>query len=212
MADNALLTTVSGVDTPATASGTATPFELDAEQRDASLRVSLADLTARATAHYAHKSYEEAAEVFAQAAEMQAEMNGEMSPQNAEILFLYGRALFRVGQGKSDVLGGKAPATEEGGAAAAKKKKAAKGKAAKAKKSDEEAASAAKTQPESTTEADKVAEEALGIIASEKSGAKPEEPVENKPLFQFTGDENFEDSDEEEVCTVLDFGNKLGCC
>lgn len=193
------------------ASGTATPFELDPEQREASLRVSLADLSARATAHYAHKNYEDAAEVFAQAAEMQAEMNGEMSPKNAEILFLYGRALFRVGQSKSDVLGGKAPAGGAGGEGApatARKKKSTKGKGAKAagsteKTADEGTESTAAAQPEAAAETERVAEEAVAAIANESSGAKADEPVENKPLFQFTGDENFEDSDEEEVRNVL---------
>ena len=77
--------------TPVPTSGTATPMELDPEQVAQSLKVSLADKSAKAAALYAHKNYEEATELYAQAAEMQAEMNGEMSPDNAEILFLYGR-------------------------------------------------------------------------------------------------------------------------
>src|SRR4051812_46080935 len=72
------------------------------------VKVSLADLCAKGTAKYAHKNFEEAAELYARAAELQAELNGEMSPDNADILFLYGRSLFKVGQSKSDVLGGKA--------------------------------------------------------------------------------------------------------
>jgi len=97
--------------TPTVASGTSTPLELDPEQLAHSLKVSLADLSAKAAAHYAKKNYDDAAEVYAQAAQMQAEMNGEMSLDNADILFLYGRALFKVGQSKSDVLGGRAPDT-----------------------------------------------------------------------------------------------------
>lgn len=82
--------------------------ELTAAQEEAnSVKVTLADLSARGTAQYAHKNYEEAADLYAQASELQAELNGEMNPENAEILFLYGRALFKVGQSKSDVLGGR---------------------------------------------------------------------------------------------------------
>ncbi|KAL2118456.1 hypothetical protein VTJ04DRAFT_8116 [Mycothermus thermophilus] len=146
-------------------SGTATPLvELDPEETKKSLNVSLADLCAKATALYAHKKYEEAAEVYGQAAEMQAEMNGEMNPENAEILFLYGRALFKVGQSKSDVLGGKAPEAKP-----AKPKASGSGKPTNGSTSAAASSSAASGQPEI-----------------------------KKPLFQFEGDENFEDSDEEE--------------
>lgn len=52
------------------------------------VKVSLADLCAKGTAQYAHKNFEEAADLYARAAELQAELNGEMSPDNADILFL----------------------------------------------------------------------------------------------------------------------------
>lgn len=146
-----------------------------------SVKVSLADLCAKGTAHYAHKNYTEAADLYAQASEMQAELNGEMSPDNAEILFLYGRSLFEVGKSKSDVLGGRA-----GGE---KKKKKTNG----ATKPKEEAVRVEKT------ELDEITEEKVGIIAENAGAAKPEEVAEaKKPLFQFTGDENFEDSDDDD--------------
>ncbi|KAG6358869.1 hypothetical protein INS49_012388 [Diaporthe citri] len=191
---------------PGTATGTATPqsaisIPLTAEQRTLSLKVSLADLTARASGLYAQKKFDEAAEVYAQAAEMQAEMNGEMSPENAEILFLYGRSLFKVGQGKSDVLGGKAPATE-GGKPKQQQKKAPK-KANGAPKSEpaaEAAAAATAEEKIETPEADRVAQEAVKIIADDTSAGQAEkkEVEAKKPLFQFTGDENWVDSDEED--------------
>lgn len=206
---------VPGTATPtlgAPGTGTATPrsalsdIPLTAEQRSLSLKVSLADLTARASAIYAQKNYEEAAEAYAQAAEMQAEMNGEMAPENAEILFLYGRSLFRVGQAKSDVLGGRAPTTSEGQGKQQKRKKVAK----KGSKPTDDAASAepaaagsskegGQEEKAATPEADQVAQEAVKIIADETSGAKAEkkELEAKKPLFQFTGDENWDDSDEE---------------
>ncbi|PMD57032.1 uncharacterized protein K444DRAFT_665483 [Hyaloscypha bicolor E] len=144
-----------------------------------SVKVSLADLCAKGTAQYAHKNYEEASDLYARASELQAELNGEMSPDNAEILFLYGRSLFKVGQSKSDVLGGKAGAEKKpNGAAKAKK---------------------AAPKQELKSESEKIAEEGVAIIAEQNdSGAKPEEGVDaKKPLFQFTGDENFEDSDDD---------------
>lgn len=201
---------VTGTATPTLApgTGTATPksalsdIPLNAEQRSLSLKVSLADLTARASAIFAQKNYEEAAEAYAQAAEMQAEMNGEMAPENAEILFLYGRSLFRVGQAKSDVLGGKAPATEGQGKP---KKKAKKNKQSSESAAAAEAAIAGSSREGAedkveTPETDRVAQEAIQIIAEEASGAKTEkkEVEAKKPLFQFTGDENWDDSDEGE--------------
>lgn len=138
------------------------------------VKVTLADLCAKGTSHYAHKNYEEAADCYAQASELQAELNGEMSPDNAEILFLYGRSLFKVGQSNSDVLGGRA-----GG----EKKKENGNGVKKEKKVKEESA------------AQRVAEEGVAIVAGENSAG---ETAAKKPLFQFTGDENFEDSDEDE--------------
>lgn len=163
-----------------------------------SIKVSLADLCAKGTAQYARKNYDEATDLFARASELQAELNGEMSPENAEILFLYGRSLFRVGQSKSDVLGGRA-----GGE----------------KKKPNGAAKAKKPEPvKEKSELDRVAEEGVVIIAAQNGGTKVEEDAgAKKPLFQFTGDENFEDSDDDEaeVCCAGALGlrdphNSLG--
>ncbi|KAL2178030.1 uncharacterized protein P884DRAFT_258910 [Thermothelomyces heterothallicus CBS 202.75] len=187
--------------TPTPGTGTSTPLVLDPEETTKSLNVSLADLSAKGTALYAQKQYEEAAEVYAQAAEMQAEMNGEMNPENAEILFLYGRALFKVGQSKSDVLGGKAPEA----------KKQAKPKPAKATTSKNESAPATAEKQNGATEvagssATAIAEaehklnETAGEAAAKaavKQGTEGSKP-EKKGLFQFEGDENFTDSEEEE--------------
>ncbi|KAF4636327.1 hypothetical protein G7Y89_g1760 [Cudoniella acicularis] len=146
-----------------------------------STKVTLADLCAKGTAQYAHKNYEEAADLYARASELQAELNGEMSPDNAEILFLYGRSLFKVGQSKSDVLGGKASGEKKKSNGAAKSK-------------------AEPTKEEPKTKNEKIAEEGVAIVAEQNGGAKPEgEADAKKPLFQFTGDENFEDSDDEEA-------------
>lgn len=162
--------------------GTVTPFELDERQRRLSLDVSLADLCAKATALYVQKKYEDAADIFSRATEMQAEMNGEMNPKNAEILFLYGRALYKVGQSKSDVLGGAAPVTEGEGA-----KKTSSKKANGAKKA------AGGAEPEN------IIEKAIAGAAGEVTEAKPAD-TDKKPLIQIEGDE---DSDEEMVGSLL---------
>jgi HAT1-interacting factor 1 len=142
-----------------------------------SVKVSLADLCAKGTAQFARKNYEEAADLYARASELQAELNGELSPDNAEILFLYGRSLFKVGQSKSDVLGGKAGGEKKKPNGAAKAKEA----------------------PKPESESEQIAEAGVAIIAEQNgSGVKAEEGVDaKKPLFQFTGDENFEDSDDD---------------
>ncbi|OHE99126.1 histone H1-binding protein [Colletotrichum orchidophilum] len=168
-------------DTPATVGE-------ESEEDINSRKVTLADLTAKGTALYAKKQYEDATDCFTKAAELQDQVNGEMHPQNAEILFLYGRSVFKVGQSKSDVLGGKA----------AGEKKAVKPKSKAPKKT---AAEPTSTDAPAETEAQRITEEGVAIVASEASGAKTEDTVEEKkPLFQFTGDENFDDdSDDEEA-------------
>ncbi len=187
--------TASGVGTPGgPATGTVTPATsgLPPDQVEFSLKVSLADLSAKATALYVQKKYDDAAEMYARAAEMQAEMNGEMSPENADILFLYGRCLFKVGQSKSDVLGGKAPA---------KKNKPKPDSAGPSKKEED------------TSSAQRIAEEGVAIAAAATSTSKEEAASREakKPLFQFTGDENWDGSDEEEVgrSPSLSFGRYL---
>ncbi|KAI2625572.1 hypothetical protein GGR54DRAFT_653948 [Hypoxylon sp. NC1633] len=188
--DTPTLSAIPSAIASAISSAAATPQSLgpmDPEERAKSLHVSLADLTAKANALYAQKKYEEAAEIFSQATEMQAEINGEMAPENADILFLYGRALFKVGQSKSDVLGGKPTADKSNGAA---------DKKPKAKKSQAQPSTASATKEEEKTE------EGVAIVAKNapESGSKDGEkiPDAKKPLFQFTGDEDFEDSDEEQ--------------
>ncbi|KAF3919918.1 hypothetical protein AA313_de0201141 [Arthrobotrys entomopaga] len=65
----------------------------------------LATISADAAKEYAHKHYPKAAELYATAAELQATINGEENPLNADLLYLYGRALYHCGLEKSDVLG-----------------------------------------------------------------------------------------------------------
>ncbi|KAF7556097.1 hypothetical protein G7046_g6387 [Stylonectria norvegica] len=151
-----------------------TPSAVDDDIK--SKKVTLADLSAKGATLYAQRNYEDAAEIFSKASILQAEINGETSSENAEILFHYGRSLFKVGQSKSDVLGG--PAATE-------KQKPANG-SAKPKKTVQ-------------TEAQKVTQEGVAIVADQKEGEKKVDVDAKKPLFQFTGDENFDESDDDEV-------------
>ncbi len=136
----------------------------------------LTDLVAQATLKYSVKDYDAAAELYSQATELQAEINGEMSSQNADLLYAYGRCLYHVAVRNSDVLGTKV--------------------AGENKKSKKEQA-----VPESDGQGKKIAEEVVTKAVEEKDGAiKPEAGLEkgNQPYFQFTGDENWDTSEEDE--------------
>ncbi|KAG5945416.1 hypothetical protein E4U59_005858 [Claviceps monticola] len=173
--------------TPAATEGAATPISRDEDPK--SIRVSLADLSARGTALYAQRQYEDAAEVFSQASVLQAELNGETAPENAEILFHYGRSLFKVGQSKSDVLGGPA-AAEKKPTAPAKTKAKASGKT-------EVQTSVKAGMSVAATDADQ-SENDSEKKEGESSATKASGPEEKKALFHFEGDENFDDSSDEE--------------
>jgi HAT1-interacting factor 1 len=138
----------------------------------------LEELSQAASIHYSTKNFAAAAEHYANAVEIQAELNGEMAPENAELLFYYGRALYKVAVAKSDVLGNKV-AQEE-------KKNKPKSKKAKAK--------AEASQGSSGASAAKV--------------EKQEEDVNSKPYFQLTGDENWTDSEDEEEDADMEDGEQ----
>ena len=146
----------------------------------------LQELTAQATAKYAVKDYNAAAELYAYATELQAEVNGEMSSANADLLYAYGRCLYHVAVKKSDVLGISKVAGENDEGS-----KAMDGENKQKRKRVEEV-----DDPEK-----KVAEEVVSQIVEEKEGpVKQKEETEGtaKPYFQFTGDENFDDSGDDE--------------
>ncbi|KAH8726370.1 hypothetical protein GQ44DRAFT_705547 [Phaeosphaeriaceae sp. PMI808] len=96
----------------------------------------LEELITAASIHYSTKNFPAAADNYADAVEIQAELNGELSPENAELLFYYGRALYKVAVAKSDVLGNKV-AQED------KKKK----KSKKAAKAEPTQGSSTKSEP-----------------------------------------------------------------
>ncbi|KAF8244826.1 hypothetical protein K440DRAFT_3203 [Wilcoxina mikolae CBS 423.85] len=125
----------------------------------------LTSLKTRALKAYATKDFPLSADLYAQACELQKEINGESNPNNAHLLYLYGRSLYRVAIDKSDVLG--VPTDDK------------KDKPANGKGKDKDRASISE-EPED--KADKLAE------AKKAAG-----------LFQFHGDENFDDGDDEEA-------------
>ena len=136
----------------------------------------LAELITVANLQYSLKNYSTAADLFSEATELQAEINGEMAPENAELLYRYGRCLYKVAVAKSDVLGGKVAAEEKNG----KSKKTNKNKA-------ESSGSASKAN----------GAEGLPSVTEESAHDDNEEKtVENKPYFQLIGDENW-DTDSE---------------
>ncbi|KAI0506280.1 hypothetical protein F5B22DRAFT_624302 [Xylaria bambusicola] len=190
-ADTSTLSAAPSAIPSAVASTVGTPQSIppmDPEERAKSLNVSLADMVAKATALYQSKKYAEAAEIFSTATERQAELNGEMAPENADVLFLYGRCLFKVGQSNSDVLGGKAPG---------EKKKPTSADKSKAKKAQAEPATTDAPEPEKSTAAE-AADDGVAAIAKNAGAEEEKLPDAKKPLFQFTGDENFEDSGDED--------------
>jgi len=140
-------------------------------------------LKASATKEYSLKNWIAAADLYSEAVEIQAEINGEMAPENAELLYQYGRCLYKVAVSNSDVLGGKVAGGEE--PKKKKRKTAPANGQSDALKSGEE----------------KMAEETLEAVVEEKDGAVPESKKDgatDKPFFQITGDENWTDSEDEE--------------
>lgn len=150
---------------------------------DPESKAQLEHFAAEATAKYAIKDYDAAAELFSQATELQARINGEMSPQNADLLYAYGRCLYHLALRNSDVLGPKVAGEAQ----------AEESKASGSKKQSNQSKSAAPADEPATGEASSNGTDVKNNGADEGSslGVK-------KPLFQFTGDENFDDSDDED--------------
>ena len=142
-------------------------------------RAQLDDLIACAAAKDATKDYNFASELYSQATELQAELNGELSPENADLLYAYGKSLFNVAVSKSDVLGTKVadpqPQTVPSGNA---------------------------TYTGSTSAGENLVKDTISNatknVPSGKEESTPSGSAPSKPFFQFTGDENFVDSDSDD--------------
>ncbi|OJD24140.1 hypothetical protein ACJ73_04500 [Blastomyces percursus] len=143
----------------------------------------LADLIEKASAKDAIKDYDAAAELYSRATELQAELNGEMSVENADLLYSYGKSLYNLAVRKSDVLGSKVS-----GQTSATPKDGAPGD------------TAPKTGIGLPTESIIGRAIAEGSTVNEKAAERITEGEKppSSSLFQFTGDENFDsDSDNE---------------
>lgn len=161
------------------------------------LPTKLEQLKANATKEYSLKHYDAAAEIYSEAAAVQDEINGEMSVENADLLYQYGRCLYHVAVATADVLGGKVAGSGEP-------------KRKKRKTSHAESSSAALTnggEGESSgsliadaikSGTQKTSEEVVEAVVGEKDGAKQEEPASSNPFFNITGDDNFTDSEDED--------------
>ena len=156
----------------------------------------LASLVAQATAKYAIKDYLAAAEYYSQATELQAELNGEMALENADLLYSYGKCLYFVAVKNSDVLGGEAANAKLGPVKPGPEKK-------KGVTNNQAASSRPDAVPAAAGEQGQT-EEVIAALVEEKTGdeatheQKGEETGEDKPYFQFTGDENWDDSEEDD--------------
>ncbi|KAI5271175.1 hypothetical protein E4T47_05546 [Aureobasidium subglaciale] len=141
-------------------------------------QVDLAKLQAAATKEYSLKNYAQASEFYSQASELQMQLNGEMSLDNADLLYQYGRCLYHLAVSKSDVLGNKVAGSGE----PQKKKRKTKSSHDALKDGDQ-----------------KMAEIVVEAVVEEKDGpaTKKEDDSASKPFFQITGDENWTDSEDE---------------
>ena len=143
----------------------------------------LEDLTAQATARYSTKDYDAAAELYAHATELQADINGEMSMHNADLLYAYGRCLFHVAIKNSDVLGTR---VIEGKPAESPVKPLNRKRLSIIAKPHNDDKGPAEE------ELLKVVEESNGATKAHSNTNTP-----SKPYFQFAGDENFDISEDD---------------
>jgi HAT1-interacting factor 1 len=160
----------------------------------AQLQAQLEQLKASATQQYSLKNYSAAAEFYSEAAEVQDQVNGEMSPDNSDLLYQYGRCLYHLGVSKSDVLGGKVAGNNNGGSEEPKRKKR------KTAATPAAAESSAAGGERAIADALKNGEQKLAGVEEEdvKVGEAAVAASSSKPFFQITGDENWTDSEEED--------------
>ncbi|CDM29215.1 hypothetical protein DTO013E5_5917 [Penicillium roqueforti] len=146
-------------------------------------RTQLDDLIAQAAAKDATKDYDSASELYSQATELQAELNGELSPENADLLYAYGKSLYNVAVSKSDVLGSKVAGEQQ---------------PQSGKASSTNISSAGSKSTSDSLVQDAITNSMAEKSSSTKRAGREPEPTSSKPFFQFTGDENFVDSEDED--------------
>ncbi|PKY02906.1 hypothetical protein P168DRAFT_305288 [Aspergillus campestris IBT 28561] len=143
----------------------------------------LAELVERARAKDAIKDFNGAAELYSEATELQAKLNGELSLDNADLLYSYGKALYNVAVSNSDVLGSKVAGEPQPQSTAAPTDHG----------SSSNSASRSKKAATTATASAQPGKPAPGGTDTQSGNS------ENKPFFQFTGDENFDDDSDSDV-------------
>lgn len=146
----------------------------------------LTQLIDLASAKEAIKDYNAAADLYSQASELQAERNGDMAVENADVLYSYGKCLYHVGVNKSDVLGTKIPAQNT------KLTDTATASSSSSSKMPESSVQDIISQSIARGKEREEEEEAPKVQRGGKEGV-------DRPHFQFEGDEAFEESDEEDA-------------
>ncbi|PWY69168.1 hypothetical protein BO94DRAFT_540024 [Aspergillus sclerotioniger CBS 115572] len=149
------------------------------EDSSAKSQASLDELIKQAAAKDAIKDFNAAAELYSEATELQASLNGELALDNADLLFAYGKALYNVAVSKSDVLGSKVAGEPQAQPNSAPVGRPSAGSAS------------------TTAFVQKANAQGVPKNISEAQDTKSED-VPTKPYFQFTGDENFDDSDSQD--------------
>ena len=160
----------------------------------------LKDLIAQATALYAVKDYSPAAELYSQATELQAELDGEMNPDNAELLYNYGKCLYFVAVRSSEVLG-----VSSAGAKLSVGDSNSHTKPTKKRKLNGDSTNQGDAPSSETGKAKAVdqsqeqpKERVLSQLEQSLKKEKEEPDASKKAYFSITGDENWDpDSDED---------------
>ncbi|KAL8999751.1 MAG: hypothetical protein Q9169_001424 [Polycauliona sp. 2 TL-2023] len=142
----------------------------------------LEDLIAQATLKYSVKDYDAAAELYSKATELQAELHGEMAAGNADLLYAYGRCLFHAAVRCSDVLGSKVAGEKQQPPRKSKGKPVSVGLDTPA-------------TPDAGVSGETTGPDSEGMEGAGTSGDL--NTHDERPYFQFTGDENFDTSEEE---------------
>jgi HAT1-interacting factor 1 len=156
------------------------------------LPAKLDHLKAAATKEYSLKNYDAAAELYSEAAAVQDSINGEMSVDNADLLYQYGRCLYHVAVANSDVLGGKVAATSS-------EPKRKKRKVAKEDDGGNGEGSSHLISDAIKSGEEKMAEDVVEAAVEQKDGMRESKPAEgsSNPFFTIMGDENFTDSEDD---------------
>ena len=161
------------------------------------LETKFEQLKASATQQYSLKNYGAAADFYSEAAEVQDEIHGEMSPENADVLYQYGRCLYHLAVSNSDVLGGKVASTNAEEPKRKKRKLASAESSASGANSGEashglvgDAMMAGEQKRDGLT--------AETLVESSNNAKEEDSAAPAKPFFQITGDENWTDSEDED--------------